>query len=43
LDAVMPLEKILDTRFVDQYLGNNGWFDNYKGKGGAYLRDLLKR
>jgi NitT/TauT family transport system substrate-binding protein len=43
LDAVMPLDKLVDVRFVDQYLGNNGWYDVTTRKGGNYLRDLLKR
>jgi ABC-type nitrate/sulfonate/bicarbonate transport system substrate-binding protein len=42
LDAMMPLDKLVDSRFVDQYLGNNGWYDVTTGKGGNYLRDLLK-
>ena len=43
LDAVLPLEKMWDPRFVNQYLGDNGWFDVHTGKGGVYLRDMLKR
>ena len=43
LDAMMPLDKLVDARFVDQYLGNNGWYDVTTGKGGNYLRDMLKR
>jgi hypothetical protein len=43
LDAVMPLDKLVDARFVDQYLGNNGWYDVTTRKGGNYLRDMLKR
>jgi NitT/TauT family transport system substrate-binding protein len=43
LDAMMPLDKVVDTRFVDQYLGDNGWYDVTSGKGGNYLRDMLKR
>ena len=27
IDAMMPLDKLVDARFVDQYLGNNGWYD----------------
>ena len=43
LDAVIPFDKIVDARFVDQYLGNNGWYDVRAGKGGNFLRDLLRR
>jgi NitT/TauT family transport system substrate-binding protein len=43
LDAAMPLEKMWDPRFVNQYLGENGWYDTKTGKSGAYLRDMLKR
>jgi ABC-type nitrate/sulfonate/bicarbonate transport system substrate-binding protein len=43
LDAMMPLDKLVDARFVDQYLGNNGWYDVTTGKSGNYLRDMLKR
>src|SRR5436190_13452562 len=43
IDASVPLEKLVDARFVDQYLGNNGWFDVRTDKGGNYLRDMLRR
>jgi NitT/TauT family transport system substrate-binding protein len=43
LDAVMPLEKLIDSRFVNQYIGDNGWYDVTTGKSGNYLRDMLKR
>jgi len=43
LDAMMPVAKLVDTRFVDQYLGNNGWYDVTTNKGGNFLRDLLRR
>jgi ABC-type nitrate/sulfonate/bicarbonate transport system substrate-binding protein len=43
LEAVVPLEKLWDPRFVNAYLGENGWFDVTTGKGGMYLRDMLKR
>ena len=43
LDTVMPLDKLVDVRFVDQYLGNNGWYDVTTAEGGNYLRDLLRR
>lgn len=43
LDAVLPLEKIWDPRFVNQYLGDNGWYDVNTGKSGTYLRDMLKK
>ena len=43
IDAIVPLEKLVDARFVDQYLGNNGWFDVRTDKGGNYLRDMLRR
>ena len=43
LDAMMPLDKLVDSRFVDQYLGNNGWYDVTTKKGGNYLRDMLRR
>jgi len=40
---MMPFEKLVDTRFVDQYLGNNGWYDVTTNKAGNFLRDLLRR
>lgn len=43
LDAMMPLDKLVDARFVDQYLGNNGWYDVKTNTGGHYLRDMLRR
>ena len=43
IDAMMPLDKLVDARFVNQYLGNNGWYDVKTSKGGNYLRDLLRR
>ena len=43
LDALMPLEKLVDARFVNQYIGDNGWYDVTTGKSGSYLRDMLKR
>jgi len=43
LDTMMPFDKLVDTHFVDQYLGNNGWYDVTTNKGGNFLRDLLKR
>ena len=43
LDAIMSLEKLVDARFVNQYLGDNGWYDVTTGKSGSYLRDMLKR
>jgi ABC-type nitrate/sulfonate/bicarbonate transport system substrate-binding protein len=43
LDAVVPLEKLWDPRFVNAYLGENGWYDVTSRKGGQYLRDMLKR
>jgi ABC-type nitrate/sulfonate/bicarbonate transport system substrate-binding protein len=43
MDSVLPLEKIWDPRFVNQYLGDNGWYDVNTGKSGTYLRDMLKR
>lgn len=43
LDAIMPLEKLVDARFVNQYLGENGWYNVTTGKSGSYLRDMLKR
>ena len=43
LDAVMPLEKLVDAQFVNQYLGENGWYDVTTGNSGSYLRDMLKR
>jgi len=41
--SVLPLEKLWDPRFVNQYLGNNGWYDVHTRKGGLTLRDLMKR
>jgi ABC-type nitrate/sulfonate/bicarbonate transport system substrate-binding protein len=43
LDAVVPLEKLWDPRFVNAYLGENGWYDVTTNKSGMYLRDMLKR
>ena len=42
IDAVLPLDKLWDPRFVNQYLGNNGWYDVRTRKGGLTLRDLVK-
>ena len=35
-------ERIWEPKFVLQYLADNGWFDIATGKGGYYLKDLLK-
>jgi NitT/TauT family transport system substrate-binding protein len=43
LDAVVPLEKLWEPRFVNAYLGEHGWYDVTTRKDGQYLRDLLKR
>ena len=43
LDTVLSLEKMWDPRFVNQYIGENGWYDVRTGKSGSYLRDMLKR
>jgi NitT/TauT family transport system substrate-binding protein len=42
LDAVLPLEKLWDPRFVNQYLGDNGWYDVSTRKDNLTLRDLVK-
>ncbi len=43
IDAIVPLEKLWDPRFVNKYLGDNGWYDIRTRKGGLTLRDLTKR
>jgi len=43
LDAFVPLEKLWDPRFINAYLGENGWYDVTSRKSGMYLRDMLKR
>jgi ABC-type nitrate/sulfonate/bicarbonate transport system substrate-binding protein len=43
VDAVVPLEKLWDPRFVNAYLGENGWYDAATRKSGMHLRDMLKR
>lgn len=42
IDAVVPLEKLWDPRFVNTYLGEHGWYDMTTRKDGMYLRDMLK-
>jgi hypothetical protein len=42
LKGVLALERIWEPKFVLQYLADNGWFDIGTGKGGYYLKDLLK-
>jgi hypothetical protein len=43
LDAMRPLDKVWEPKFVQQYLGENGWYDSQARTGGHYLRDLLGR
>jgi NitT/TauT family transport system substrate-binding protein len=43
MDAVIPLATLWDPRFVNHYLGENGWYDVTTRKGGLALRDLLKK
>jgi ABC-type nitrate/sulfonate/bicarbonate transport system substrate-binding protein len=42
LDAALPLATLWDPRFVNQYLGEYGWYDVTTRKGNLTLRDLLK-
>jgi ABC-type nitrate/sulfonate/bicarbonate transport system substrate-binding protein len=42
LDAVVPLTNLWEPRFVNQYLGESGWYDVRTRKGGLTLRDLVK-
>lgn len=42
IDAVLPLANLWDPRFVNQYLGDHGWYDVSIRKGGLNLRDLMK-
>lgn len=42
LDVALPLATLWDTRFVNQYLGEYGWYDVTTRKGSLTLRDLLK-
>jgi ABC-type nitrate/sulfonate/bicarbonate transport system substrate-binding protein len=42
LDAALPLEKLWDPRFVNQYLGEHGWYDVTTRKGGLTLRGMFK-
>jgi ABC-type nitrate/sulfonate/bicarbonate transport system substrate-binding protein len=43
LNAMPPLGQVWEPRFVQQYLGNNGWYDAKTKTAGHYLRDLLVR
>lgn len=43
MDAVIPLATLWDPRFVNHYLGENGWYDVTTRKAGLNLRDLLKK
>ena len=43
LDAMRPLDKVWEPKFVQQYLGENGWYDSQTRTGGHYLRDLVIR
>jgi len=42
LNAALPLVTLWDPRFVNQYLGEHGWYDVTTRKGNLTLRDLLK-
>lgn len=42
LNAALPLATLWDPRFVNQYLGEHGWYNVTTRKGGLTLRDLLK-
>jgi ABC-type nitrate/sulfonate/bicarbonate transport system substrate-binding protein len=42
LDAMPPLDKVWEPRFVQQFLGEFGWYDARTGTAGHYLRDLVQ-
>ena len=41
LDAMPALDRVWEPRFVQQFLGEAGWYDVRSGTAGHYLRDLL--
>lgn len=43
IDAVVPLDKLWVPQFVNNYLGEHGWYDTLTRKDGLYLRDMVKR
>jgi ABC-type nitrate/sulfonate/bicarbonate transport system substrate-binding protein len=43
LEVMPALEKVWEPRFVQQYLGEHGWYDVRSGTAGHYLRDLVTR
>ena len=43
LPRVIPLDEIWDTRFVNAYIGENGWFDVPSQSDGHTLRDMIRR
>jgi ABC-type nitrate/sulfonate/bicarbonate transport system substrate-binding protein len=43
LEAMPPMEKVWEPKFVQAYLGEKGWYDAKTNTAGHYLRDLLYR
>jgi hypothetical protein len=43
LTKILPLDKVWDTRFANNYLAEHGWFDVRTAKAPVYLRDLIKK
>lgn len=43
LDEMLPLERVWDPSFVNNYLAENGWYDVRTQEGGLFLRDLTTR
>jgi ABC-type nitrate/sulfonate/bicarbonate transport system substrate-binding protein len=43
LDVMPALDKVWEPRFVQQFLGEHGWYDVRTGTAGHYLRDLVNR
>jgi len=43
LEAMPPMDKVWEPKFVQNYLGKNGWYDAATQTSGHYLRDLLNR
>jgi NitT/TauT family transport system substrate-binding protein len=41
IKALPPLDAIWDTRFMDEYLGKNGWFDYKTKQGGKFFREII--
>jgi NitT/TauT family transport system substrate-binding protein len=43
MKEILPLSEVWDPSFVNNYIGENGWFNVSTGTGGHTLRDLIRR